>query len=421
MGFLSGFRQAKARDRPAPEPEPRKRVSLRRVGGTGGGDFKLSNSEIVYGAVTRIANAMATMPLHLYHGYEVASAHPLETILALRPSLYYSSFTFRQTMEANRNVEGRAYAMKVIDPATFQVVGLRVLDPTYVEPRVEEATGELWYIVNAGLPGGAVRRVVLHSWYVIALAHMSTNGFAGIRPLDVLRGTQEYDAAVRKFSLKQMEGVNGGIVIESPETMGEPRRKKMMEEFVRLYEETDGNIMSLDAGQKLHVLTRSPVDQNVLDVDRVSRSRVALVYQLPPHMVGDYQDASFQTLEQQNLEFLSYTLLPIVEQWQQELDFKLLTAQERAAGYHFRFDVEALLRGDMSTRAEVDFKAVRSGWKRPNEIRAERFMPPDPDGDQLLVSKDLAPLGSVVSGMTLDKEAREQMRQSARKGEKVKS
>ena len=114
MGFLSGFRQAKARDRPAPEPEPRKRVSLRRVGGTGGGDFKLSNSEIVYGAVTRIANAMATMPLHLYHGYEVASAHPLETILALRPSLYYSSFTFRQTMEANRNVEGRAYAMKAV-------------------------------------------------------------------------------------------------------------------------------------------------------------------------------------------------------------------------------------------------------------------------------------------------------------------
>lgn len=84
-------------------------------------------------------------------------------------------------------------------------------------------------------------------------------------------------------------------------------------------------------------------------------------------------------------------------------------------GYHFRFDVTALLRGDMATLAEVDFKAVRSGWKKPNEIRAERFMPPDKDGDELLVSKDLATLASVVAGMTLDKEARERM-QGARKG-----
>ena len=88
------------------------------------------------------------------------------------------------------------------------------------------------------------------------------------------------------------------------------------------------------------------------------------------------------------------------EQWQQELDFKLLSAAERAAGYRFRFDVNALRRGDMATIAEYNFKAVRSGWKSPDEIRAEDFLPPTPGGARPLVSKDLAPLEMVASGLT---------------------
>lgn len=98
------------------------------------------------------------------------------------------------------------------------------------------------------------------------------------------------------------------------------------------------------------------------------------------------------------LEFLMLTMLPIVTAYEQELDRKLLTGRQRRRGFHFKFDMEAILRADAATQAEVDYKAVRSGWKTPDEIRYNRHLPPFPGGigAKALVSQDLATLEYTV-------------------------
>ena len=94
------------------------------------------------------------------------------------------------------------------------------------------------------------------------------------------------------------------------------------------------------------------------------------------------------------LEFLMLTMLPIVTAYEAELNRKLLTKTQRKKGYHFKFDMDAILRADAATQAEVDYKAVRSAWKTPDEIRANRHLPALPNGigSKALVSQDLAPL-----------------------------
>lgn len=98
------------------------------------------------------------------------------------------------------------------------------------------------------------------------------------------------------------------------------------------------------------------------------------------------------------LEFMSLTMLPIVTSYEQELDFKLLTAEQRKRGYRFKFDMEAILRADAASQAEVDYKAVRSAWKTPDEIRASRGLPPLPGGvgKYAMISQDLATLDYTV-------------------------
>ena len=98
------------------------------------------------------------------------------------------------------------------------------------------------------------------------------------------------------------------------------------------------------------------------------------------------------------LEFLMLTMLPIVTAYEQELDRKLLTKVQRKQGYHFKFDMEAILRADAATQAEVDYKAVRSAWKTPDEIRFGRHLPPYPDGigAEPMISQDLATLRYTV-------------------------
>ena len=78
---------------------------------------------------------------------------------------------------------------------------------------------------------------------------------------------------------------------------------------------------------------------------------------------------------------------------EQELNRKLLTPVERRRGWYFKFNTNALLRGDMKTRGEFYFKGIRSGWFKPNEVRAYEDLPPESGGDKLYMSKDLFPIG----------------------------
>lgn len=152
----------------------------------------------------------------------------------------------------------------------------------------------------------------------------------------------------------------------------------------------------LEGGLSATTFSQSPVDSQLLDVERITRNRVATVYNLPPHMLGDYTDTSFSTNEQQMEEFLQLTIIPIVVQWEQELNRKLLTPQDYADGYRFRFDTEELVRADIQATANKHQMAIRGGWMRPNEVRERDHLPPDPHGDELMASRDLIPLAISV-------------------------
>ena len=134
------------------------------------------------------------------------------------------------------------------------------------------------------------------------------------------------------------------------------------------------------------------MDSQLLDVERITRNRVATVYNLPPHLLGDYTDTSFSTAEQQMQEFLQLTITPIVQQWEEEFNRKLITPEDYAEGYRFRFDLNTLLRADRKTTAEMHQMAIRGGWRKPNEVRESEGLAPDPMGNELMSSRDLIPL-----------------------------
>ena len=178
--------------------------------------------------------------------------------------------------------------------------------------------------------------------------------------------------------------------------LGEEERAQLIDDFISNYEKSNQKIVVLEGGLSATTFSQSPVDSQLLDVERITRNRVATVYNLPPHMLGDYTDTSFSTNEQQMEEFLQLTIIPIVVQWEQELNRKLLTPQDYADGYRFRFDTEELVRADIQATANKHQMAIRGGWMRPNEVRERDHLPPDPHGDELMASRDLIPLAISV-------------------------
>lgn len=389
MGLFSRFRnENKARDKPRVRVFDRGKVtSITRPRA----DVTLQGHEAIYAAVTRIANTVASIPVHVYKGRERQDTHPLEKLLNLSPNPSMSAYIFKQTMEAFRNTEGMAYAL-IIRDGLGEITRLDVLDPTRVRPLIERDSREIWYDIT--LEG---KTYPIPGYMVLALKHMSANGISGIRPLDVLRGSLDYDAEVKEISLNQLDGINHGVMLEVPgQALDETRKTQIVADFLDAYESSGQRVLVLEGGIKATTFNQSPVDAQLMDVERITRNRVATVYNLPPHMLGDYSDTSFSTAEQQMQEFLQLTIIPIVQQWEDELNRKLLSDADYKVGYRFRFDTDSLIRADMVAMANKYQMAIRGGWMRTNEVREREGLPPDPNGDELMCARDIIPLRIMV-------------------------
>lgn len=361
------------------------------------GDYTLHNSELIFSAVSRLANSLSAMPVQLYKG-SVPQKSEVNDLLRYAPNPNMTSCQFFRTMEACRCIYGNAYALKIYSPSGV-VERLDILDPNKVEPIIERNSGELWYKIT---PDKEEERSTyyVHNYNVLHVQFVSTSGIKGVSPVSVLFDTLSYNDSIQKFSADQLEkGVNAAIVLEAPATLGEAQKKQTIEDFMTTYRETSGNILLLESGVTAKTLNLSPVDSKLFEVEKIARGRVAMVYNIPPHLLGDYDSTSYSSQEQSTLEFLTTTETPIVTLYEQELNRKMISKENRIRGYHWKFDMNAILRADASTMAEVNYKALRSGWATPDEIRASYGKPPLPGGigKKALVSQDLATLDYTVN------------------------
>lgn len=355
------------------------------------GDLHLMGSEMIYSAVARVSNTVALMPMHLYRGDSIDTQHPLNRLISYAPGPRYHAFEWRRTMQANATDAGRAYSIirRAADGVT--ILNLQQVDPQRVW-EIVTPTDEVWYRVQWD-----DRVEYLPSCDVFALRGVSHNGVRGISQHAVLGGALEYDRRIKRYSLEQMDSVNGTIVITVPNTgLSAARQEEVVKEFLSVYKGSGGKAVILQGGMTANALSNSPIDTELAEVEKATANRIATVNLVPPHMLGDHSDTSYATAEQEMLEFQQMTLLSWVTQWEAEADAKLLTWQMICEGWHFVMDMRVLQRADVLTMANRHSIGVRSGNLTINEARREDNLPPVEGGDIPLISRDLVPLDIAI-------------------------
>ena len=85
-------------------------------------------------------------------------------------------------------------------------------------------------------------------------------------------------------------------------------------------------------------------------------------------------------IEQQNLAFIQFTLLPWLRRFEQVIRDELLPDPNRYA----RFVVDGMLRGDSRSRVNYYSAGRRDGWLSANDIRRLEDMPLIDGGDDYL-------------------------------------
>lgn len=361
--------------------------------------WALESSEVIFAAINRISTSMGSMPCRLYRDMTPQTGE-LNSLVAVSPKSGMTPFEFFRTLEVDRDTEGNGYAL-VVPSLTGGVAELAIQEPSRVTPMKERDSGELWYKLQ--LTEGTQPTIFIHNSRMIHVRHISPDGIRGISPLKVLNNTLEYSAQISEFTLKQVRGgVHAGIALDFPAEMSKQKRSDAIEQFLELYRESEGAVIALDAGVRATRLDTALVDPKILDVDRITRVKVASVYNLPPHLLGDYSSSGYASIEQQTGEFVALTMDPLATMYAQELNRVLLTRKQIDEGMTFRFDVNRLLMTDSATRSNNAFRMVRSGGMSPNEARRIEGRAPssDPLADELWISKDMVPL-RVAAGQSV--------------------
>lgn len=155
-------------------------------------------------------------------------------------------------------------------------------------------------------------------------------------------------------------GLTNKVVVQlTSDIKDEKDIKKIQEKFARIYS-SNGKIFTVPAGYNISALNLSLADAQYEQLRRLSKEEIAAMMGVPLTKLGFVKENAKSEV-QDNLKFLQDTLLVIFENIEQEMDYKLLTKEEREQGYKIRFNVNVMLRSDAETQANIINSYVKNG------------------------------------------------------------
>lgn len=348
----------------------------------------LARNETIYSIVFRLSNTLASLPVRLYKNYEVQN-NDISQLIAQAPNANMHAFDFMHRMEVSRDTFGNAYALIERD-YLMNPVALLPVSADYVTPMLNEEDHSLWYRIT-GIDKS--QNMILYNTEVIHVKHLQTvENLVGMSPIKVLHNALDFDKAVQSFNLNEMSKQDS-FIVRYEKNVDSDARKALVDDF-RTFVHDNGGVLFQEKGFDIEQLNRDFVSGDMINTEKLTRSRIANVYNVPLNFLNESFSEGVSSNEQLMTQFVQMTLVPIVKQYEAELNRKLLNSKQRDQGYYFKFNLNGLMRGDTAARTNFYQMMIRNGIASPNDLRKLEDMTPseNPSADGLFISGDLYPI-----------------------------
>lgn len=357
-----------------------------------------------YACLRAISEDIGKIPLITYRrltprGKERAPDHALYDLLHDAPNLDMESMTFRETLTHHALAWGNGYA-EIARDGFGDVVALHPIHPSRVVVRRDEQ-GALVYDVHTGdfLLGGQQFNVLrLRQENTLHLRGLGAEGLQGYSVAQLAAESLGVSLAAQQFGAAFFG--NGAFlsgVLEHPGKLSDLAAKHLRESFAQLYSgpANAGKPGILEEGMKWKQLGIPPEQGQFLETRQFQVIEVCRWFRMPPHKIQDLSGAKYANIEQQNLEYVTDTLMPWLVRWEQQIKRKLFADDPEFFAEHLTL---GLLRGDAAARATFYKEMFGLAAISPNDIReSENFNPIGPDGDTYFVaSNNYTPLQFAV-------------------------
>ena len=353
-----------------------------------------------------LSNSMAVLPVYITEesSHKRIEDHRLGHVLWERANEDMTPFDYSRLMLCNEVLKGNAYAWLVRDPNTGYIRERIPLPPDCVTIHIDR-DGTLWYVYVCPRTGEMWR---IDQADMIHYKAYSTDGINGISVLErasqtmtTAEAAEKYQTAVyqnggRPSGVLTVETDLGGTVnIKKADGTSEPVSKKELirREWDRIHRGPDNSmrVAILDHGLKYQPIAMSNSDAQFVESSEVRVADLCRFFGVPLHLAYAGKQ-SYESNEQNGIEFVNYTLLGYETQWKQEDSYKMLLPSERAKGLRIKRELKVFLQGDTKAQASWLQTLRNTGGYSANEIRALDDRPPIPGGDSYYASWNYGPL-----------------------------
>ena len=164
------------------------------------------------------------------------------------------------------------------------------------------------------------------------------------------------------------------------------------------------DILAVKGDVDVSPLSMSSADMQFLESRKFTIREIARFFNVPPSKLMDDSNSNYKSVEVSNIAFYTEALQPIVTEIEREFSAKLLN-EWNYQDYKFCFDLSALYALDLESKARWDKNRLENGIVSVNDLRRERDVEPVDKGDDVYLSVNLAPIGSVkLNGKTAKSE-----------------
>lgn len=341
----------------------------------------------VWRCVDLLASGVSTLPFDVFSGSASSDKanRKLPTPAWLqRPQPWQLPYDFWNRVMVSMLLDGNAFIWTQRDPATGAIVGLHVLDPRRVEPRLEN--GDIQFYVSTNK---------FDRSYILWIPAFTVDWqLRGLSPIDAARQAIDLGLTVEEFGAKFFhQGTSMAGVIEHPGTPEADEAEMLRKMFKKKHSGLDNShaLGILTGGAQWKNITITPEQAQFLETRKFQKTEVALLFGIPPYMVDPTVASSWgKGVEEQNQFFTVFSLDKYTNRIEQAVTTFLLPGKQ-----YFKFNTDARLRPKTAERFAAYRVAIESGFMNRDEVRELEDKNPIPDGLGQVFYRPLnfAPLG----------------------------
>lgn len=344
----------------------------------------------VYACVYVLSSSVAQLPLHVKRKsgdkVDTVKDHPAYYLLHDSPNAWQTSYKLREYAQSSVLLYGNAY-IHIVRDKNGEVVSLESLEPRKVQLLKNGSRYVYAYYSDD-------KTMSLSPDDVLHIKSLGPSIKTGKSVIQTHAETIGLGLDARKFASGFFGGNARPAGILSVKT---PLNSNAWDNFKKMWQTAQEKLRSeenktilLPAELDYKALTVSPVDTELLSMMKLNRSEIAGIFNVPAHMINDLEKATFSNISEQTIQFIRFSVMPWVVNWEQELNRKIFTEAERKAGYFVKFNLAGIMRGTAGERATFYHAAITDGWMSRNEARQLEDMNPVEGLDEMLVSVNAA-------------------------------